>query len=324
MSEPVLRVFRVTMQGFGNRTGQLPKYIQHHLEKFSPVQTSTTRTTRTTRTRRQRSDSVVANAQAQYRCKREGFVAFDTLTGQVTDWAKQDGVPLPSTRIQVNSKGELTHAPIYVAMLFYSLNNNANNDGNTGSEFIGAMATLFLQADNSVKLEYLCAAPRFKGAGKALLRKITMRDLYFPDAPRRIVLDDDTEKRHGQRGFYSKMGFAKTGEKARYTSITHPNKSKYLDIYNKSLASPSLSPEQWRLPSIYRYLPPSVPAAIYGSPSPVQQSPPRTRKARVARVTGRKPMTRDPIVTRSPPRTKRRRNPVARFSPTPERRRRRM
>jgi hypothetical protein len=105
--------------------------------------------------------------------------------------------------------------------------------------FIAALAVLFEQADKSLRLEYLCAAPKFKGAGSALLQIIKKGTIFKSVAKgiRRLYLNNNSQIPN----YYTKKGFEKVG-KTKYLMKDPSGKAvdKILNVYKASM-NPSKS-----------------------------------------------------------------------------------
>lgn len=87
---------------------------------------------------------------SSFRCAREGFVPFDVL-GRLLPLARADGIPPVGSEVVVDKNGNLLKSPLYLVL-------------DKRDELIAALAVLYTQADGALKLEYLCAAPKFRGA----------------------------------------------------------------------------------------------------------------------------------------------------------------
>lgn len=180
-----------------------------------------------------------------YRCPVAGFVPYDGQ-GKVTNSAKADGVPLPGEKIVLNTSGKVTRAPHILVLHMID-------------SFITALAFLFFTSNDSVKLEYLCAAPRYKGAGTTLLKSLPQQLSDFTNVYY-IYLNDDSGKkgrtnskgvyhhgfysrpnigyeRHGKTppGQYYKKAYNSLGKSIRNASGKSVLVNKILDVYKKQL-----------------------------------------------------------------------------------------
>ena len=190
-----IRVHKITKSGFGSSPGQIPSDLKVPLvifdylnevaakakTKYLTQQLATIKKTKTNNT---------------YRCPRAGFVPFDML-GRLKKWARDDGIPPVGTDVVLDKEGNLIKSPLYLVL-----------DMKGG--FIAASAVLYTQADGGLKLEYLCAAPRFKGAGKALLMLMKEGQIFktVGSGIKHLHLNNNS----GIPGFYTKYGFVKVGK----------------------------------------------------------------------------------------------------------------
>ena len=223
-------VIKITKSGFGNKDGQIPFYLQEPLMIFDYFEENDAQIAKTKTKYLIKQEKIIKNKKtnASFRCPRKGFVPFDIL-GRLTISAKNDGIPNPGPNIILNESGELLKSPLYLVLMM--------NHG-----LIAAMALLYTQKDGSLKLEYLCAAPMFKGSGKALMSYMKSGSA-FPKEIKNIYLNDDSKI----PGYYLKQGFklyGKTSPGTYYMNdpLQRRNKNgrilqvnKILDVYKFSL-----------------------------------------------------------------------------------------
>lgn len=190
-----IRVIKITKSGFGSKPGQLPTEMREPLMIFDYVNNVAAHKGRVY-LKKQLTLSEAKGTNASFRCPREGFVPFNIL-GELIEWARRDGVPMPGTDVVLDKNGMLKKAPLYLVV---SMVDN----------FISALAFLYAQPDDSLKLEYLCAAPRFKGAGSALLELLRSGQVLKRDHKglRALYLDNNS----GLPGYYLKRGFRRVGK----------------------------------------------------------------------------------------------------------------
>lgn len=263
----------ITKEGFGKNSGQLPPALKEPLMIFDHINSNDARK-KTEINSLYTSDNVVPRSvrkemnkllskrdylyltqQMQYskkrltnntyRCPVGGFVPYDDQ-GKVILSAINDGVPLPYEKIVLNTSGKVTRAPHILVL--YMIDN-----------FIAALAFLFFTSNESVKLEYLCAAPRYKGAGTTLLKSLPQQLSHLKHI-NYIYLNDDSGKkgrtnskgvyhhgfysrpnigyeRHGKTptGQYYKKAYNSFGKSIRNTSGKSVHVNKILDVYRKQI-----------------------------------------------------------------------------------------
>ena len=241
----------ITKSGFGSAPGQIPlKYkvpllIYDHLKE----EDASSKNPKSKYLQAQLKAIATKGTNDSYRCRRSSFVPFDIL-GRLLPSARDDGVPRAGPNVKTNSKGGLQEAPQYLLL--------AMADG-----VIKAHAFLYAVDDSSLQLEYLCAAPRFPGAGRALLTSIRNGKIFPAAFPKRVYLNNNS----GRPGFYANQKFTKVGQtpEGKYL-MKDPNGkkdnegkslliTKYLNVYKDSLRPPSapkLAPKPAAKPRVVR------------------------------------------------------------------------
>lgn len=191
-------VHRITKSGFGSSPGQVPSYLKEPLMVFDYLneEAATNARTKSKYLKKQLNVIKTKKTNSSFRCSREGFVPFDVL-GRLLPSARANGIPPVGPEVVVDKEGTLLKSPLYLVL-----------DMRNG--FIAALAVLYTQADNSLKLEYLCAAPKFKGAGSALLMLIKSGVIFktVVRGIRRVYLNNNSNK----PGYYEKKGFVRVGK----------------------------------------------------------------------------------------------------------------
>lgn len=269
--------YLITKEGFGKAPGQLPPELKEPLMIFDHISLNDfNKKTQMNSLHREYPDKVPYNvrqqmkellsandysylnqqekyynqrkipvANSKYRCPVAGFVPYDDK-GKVINSAYADGVPTPYKNIVFNTSGKVARAPHILVLRM---------DGS----FITALAFLFFNSNDSVKLEYLCAAPEFKRAGTTLLQSLPQQLRKLGDI-NYIYLDDDSGKKGRTNskgayhpGFYSRpnIGYTRYGKtepgqyaKKKYNSLGKSIKNKdgnsvivnkILDVYRKEI-----------------------------------------------------------------------------------------
>lgn len=196
MGEIVVK--RITKSGFGPAPGQIPSELKLPLMMFDYLNEEAVKTAKTkSKYLKQQLDAIKdKKTNSSFRCAREGFVPFDVL-GRLLPSARADGIPPVGSEVVVDKKGTLLKSPLYLVL-------------DMRDEFIAALAVLYTQADGGLKLEYLCAAPKFKRAGSNLLELIRVGMIFktVVRGIRRVFLNDNSNK----PGFYARKGFLKVGK----------------------------------------------------------------------------------------------------------------
>ena len=196
MGEIVVK--RITKSGFGPAPGQIPYELKLPLMVFDYLNEEAVKTANTkSKYLKQQLDAIKnKKTNSSFRCRRDGFVPFDVL-GRLLPSARADGIPSVGSEVVVDKNGNLLKSPLYLVL-------------DKRDEFIAALAVLYTQADGALKLEYLCAAPKFKGAGSNLLELIRSGMIFKTVARgiRRVYLNDNSNK----PGFYAAKGFVKVGK----------------------------------------------------------------------------------------------------------------
>ncbi len=189
---------RITKSGFGPAPGQIPSELQLPLMVFDYLNEEAVKTAKTkSKYLDQQLEAIkVTNTNSSFRCPREGFVPFD-VRGRLLSSARSDGIPAVGSEVVIDKNGDLLKSPLYLVLDM--------RDG-----LIAALAVLYTQADGALKLEYLCAAPKFKGAGSNLLALIKSGTIFktVVRGIRRVYLNDNSNK----PGFYEGKGFVKVGK----------------------------------------------------------------------------------------------------------------
>ena len=215
-------VYKITRPGFGSKAGQLPMSIFGSLFAYAPIHDDLP-ASMLSRMRKLQADPV-------FRCKREGFIPYKT-NGKMLDSAKADQVPEISDKVELTRGGEVKKAPHFLVLLWKF-------------GVIAASAFLFPEKYGpytNIKLEYLCAAPYFKGSGSFLLNKL---DYIFKGGNfDQLVLNNNSDwkrRTDGQGrvlpGYYDKMGFDLVGK------TENPLYNPPLDVYAKQLHAPRAPP----------------------------------------------------------------------------------
>ena len=234
MGEIVVK--RITKSGFGPAPGQIPSELKLPLMVFDYLNEEAVKTTKTkSKYLKKQLDAIKdKKTNSSFRCAREGFVPFDVL-GRLLPSARADGIPPVGSEVVVDKNGNLLQSPLYLVL-------------DKRDEFIAALAVLYTQADGELKLEYLCAAPKFKGAGSNLLELIRSGMIFKTVARgiRRVFLNNNSNK----PGFYARKGFLKVGKtkKGQYMKKDSKGKidkktgevrliNKILNIYKASMNS---------------------------------------------------------------------------------------
>ena len=196
MGEIVVK--RITKSGFGPAPGQIPSELKLPLMVFDYLNEEAVKTAKTkSKYLKQQLDAIKdKKTNSSFRCSREGFVPFDVL-GRLLPSARADGIPPVGSEVVVDKNGNLLKSPLYLVL-------------DKRDDFIAALAVLYTQADGSLKLEYLCAAPKYKGAGSNLLGLIRSGMIFktVVRGIRRVFLNDNSNK----PGFYEAKGFVKVGK----------------------------------------------------------------------------------------------------------------
>ncbi len=203
-----IRVHKITKSGFGSQPGQIPSDLKVPLMIFDYLNESALNSTKAKSKYITEQLKAIKDKKtnASFRCSRPGFLPFDVL-GRLLPSARGDGVPPAAPNVVLDKNGKLLKSPLYLVL-------------NMKDGFVAAFAFLYTNADGTLKLEYLCAAPKFKGSGKALLL-LLKEGLIFKNVVRgvtRLYLDNNS----GIPGFYTKYGFVKIGK-------TRPNQYQQLD-----------------------------------------------------------------------------------------------
>ena len=196
MGEIVVK--RITKYGFGSDPGQIPSELKLPLMVFDYLNAKAVNTAKKKSKYLEQQLAAIEDKKtnSSFRCPRDGFVPFDVL-GRLLPSARGDGVPPVGSEVVVDKEGTLLKSPLYLVF-------------DKRDEFIAALAVLYTQADGALKLEYLCAAPKFKGAGSNLLQLIRS-GMIFKTVVRgigRVYLNDNGNK----PGYYEGKGFVKVGK----------------------------------------------------------------------------------------------------------------
>jgi hypothetical protein len=222
-------IVKITKSGFGNKMGQIPLALKVPLLLFDYFNSEDIR---------KKKPQTIAikkhKTNASYRCPREGMVPFDAK-GRLTKWAKDDGVPALAPSIEIDGNGKLQKTPLYLV-----LSMQYEKLGTWVGPIIKALAVIYPLSDFSLKLEYLCAAPKFKGAGTELLKTLRQGKIFKPmiNDARNLLLNNNSEI----PGYYEKRGFQKVGQtnKGKYFTWDREREiyvDKFLNIYKASLPS---------------------------------------------------------------------------------------
>lgn len=199
MGEIVVK--RITKPGFGPAPGQIPSELKLPLMVFDYLNEEAVKTARTKSKYLTEQLNAIKDKKtnSSFRCAREGFVPFDVL-GRLLPSARADGIPSVGSEVVIDKKGNLLKSPLYLVL-------------DKRDEFIAALAVLYTRADGALQLEYLCAAPKFKGAGSNLLKLIRSGMIFktVVRGIRRVLLNDNSNK----PGFYATKGFLKVGKTKR-------------------------------------------------------------------------------------------------------------
>lgn len=231
-----IRVHKITKSGYGSKPGQIPSDLKVPLMIFDYLNESP-KVKKSKYTIKQLKAIKEKKTDASYRCPRKGFIPFDIL-GRLIQSARLDGVPPPGPNVIIDKNGNLLTSPLYLVL-------------NMKDGFVAAFAFLYTNADGSLKLEYLCAAPKFKGSGKSLLMLLKEGRIFKPivRGVRRLYLNNNS----GIPGFYSKYGFVKVGKTRENQYMKQDSKGrldengqillvpKILNVYKGSML-PSVSP----------------------------------------------------------------------------------
>lgn len=244
MGEIVVK--RITKPGFGSTPGQIPSELKLPLMLFDYLNEEAAKTAKKKSKYLEQQLAAIKDKKtnSSFRCPRDGFVPFDVL-GRLLPSARADGVPPIGSEVVVDKEGNLLKSPLYLVL-------------DKRDEFIAALAVLYTQADGALKLEYVCAAPKFKGAGSNLLKLIHSGMIFktVVRGMRRVFLNDNSNK----PGFYERKGFLKVGKtkKGQYMKKDPKGKidkktgevrliNKILNIYKASMMKsvmPSKKPTQ--------------------------------------------------------------------------------
>lgn len=216
-----IRVHKITKPGYSSNPGQIPPDLKVPLLLFDYLNEQAAAAKKKTKYLTQQLNAIKKKqTNKTFRCPREGFTPFDVV-GKLTRWARDDGIPPMGPKVLVDKEGSLLQSPLYLVLDM--------RDG-----FIAALAVLFEQADKSLKLEYLCAAPKFKGAGSALLQIIKKGTIFksVVKGIRRMYLNNNSQIPN----YYTKKGFEKVG-KTKYLMKDPSGKAvdKILNIYKASM-----------------------------------------------------------------------------------------
>jgi len=191
-------VHRITKSGFGSAPGQIPSNLKVPLMVFDYLneQVAAKAKTKSKYLTEQLRAIKDKKTNSSFRCSRQGFVPFDVL-GRLSPSARADGIPPVGPEVVVDKEGTLLNSPLYLVL-------------NMKDGFIAALAVLYTQADGSLKLEYLCAAPKFKGAGSNLLELIRLGIIFktVVRGIRRVYLNDNSNR----PGYYANKKFVKIGK----------------------------------------------------------------------------------------------------------------
>lgn len=193
-----IRVHRITKSGFGSSPGQIPSDLKVPLMVFDYLNEEAAKKAKTKSKYLTEQLKTIKNKKTNwsFRCSRSGFVPFDVL-GRLLPSARADGVPQVGPEVVLDKEGNLIKSPLYLALIM--------KDG-----FIAAFAALYTQADGTLKLEYLCGAPKFKGAGSALLHLMKEGQIFktVVKGIKRLYLNNNSQI----PGYYEKKGFIKAGK----------------------------------------------------------------------------------------------------------------
>ena len=251
-----IRVHKITKPGYGSNSGQIPPDLKVPLLLFDYLNEKDAAAKRKTKYLTQQLNAIKEKkTNKTFRCPRKGFTPFDVV-GKLTRWARNDGIPPMGPKVIVDKEGGLLKSPLYLVLDM--------RDG-----FIAALAVLFEQADNSLKLEYLCAAPKFKGAGSALLAMMKKGTIFKPvfKGVKRLYLNNNSQIPN----YYTKKGFEKVG-KTKYLmkGSAGQDVDKILNVYKASMM-PSKSISKLSKKPVSKKL-------ITKKPKPVPTSVVRTRR----------------------------------------------
>mgnify|MGYP002629393054 CR=1 FL=1 len=264
---PTTRIIKITKSGFGSAPGQIPTRLQAPLMLFDFFNEAAAKEgkAKTKYVQMQEIEIKKRKTNATFRCPRKGFVPFDVM-GRLTVSARDDGVPSAGEDVVLAKDGSLLRAPLYLVLSMIG-------------EFVAALALLYMQPDRSLKLEYLCAAPRFKGSGSTLLKQLADGALFreVVEGVKGLYLNDDS----GIPGYYAKRGFRVVGK-------TKPNQYKMKDPSGKK-DSKGKSLIIDKILNVYK-------ASYASKTAPPKRPPPKPRDATRVRQTRRKP--RPPLAPR--------------------------
>lgn len=261
------RIIKITKSGFGSAPGQIPTMLQVPLMLFDYFNEAAAKEgkAKTKYVQKQEIEIKKRKTNATFRCPRRAFVPFDVM-GRLTVSAREDGVPSAGEDVVLSKDGSLLRAPLYLVLSMIG-------------EFVAALALLYMQPDSSLKLEYLCAAPRFKGSGSALLKQLAGGALFreVVAGAKGLYLNDGS----GIPGYYANRGFRVVGK-------TKPNHYKMKDPSGKK-GSNGKSLLIDKILNVYK-------ASYASKTAPPKRPPPKPRDATRVLQTRRKP--RPPLAPR--------------------------